>query len=200
MASGQTGRYGLNQWQPEDKVLREEFNGDNQKMEQALTGLDDRVASKAEQTEVDGLKNQLATKASQSALDSLSAQVSAKAAQSTVDSLSASMAAGLAKKYGTDNSYLTSGNYTGTGAASVSVSLGFRPALVILIRITSASSYEYIFLMGNAAAQVRITQGASQSVSTTSLIFSDTGFTVSDSLEEYGFNAKGVAYYYIAFR
>lgn len=29
MASGQTSRYGLSQWQPEDKVLREEFNGDN---------------------------------------------------------------------------------------------------------------------------------------------------------------------------
>ena len=75
MASGQTKTYGINQWQPEDKVLREEFNGDNEKMEQALTGLDSRVAGKAEQTEVDGLKTQLATKAAQSALDSLSASV-----------------------------------------------------------------------------------------------------------------------------
>ena len=36
MASGQTTNYGLNQWEPGDKVLREEFNGDNQKIDAAL--------------------------------------------------------------------------------------------------------------------------------------------------------------------
>ena len=36
MASGQTEHYSLNQWQPEDKVLREEFNQDNAKIEAAL--------------------------------------------------------------------------------------------------------------------------------------------------------------------
>ena len=36
MASGQTEHYNLSQWQPEDKVLREEFNQDNAKLDEAL--------------------------------------------------------------------------------------------------------------------------------------------------------------------
>ena len=36
MASNQTANFGLNQWSAEDKVLREEFNADNQKIEAAL--------------------------------------------------------------------------------------------------------------------------------------------------------------------
>lgn len=39
MASGQTKVYGLNQWQAEDQVLREEFNADNAKVDQALAQL-----------------------------------------------------------------------------------------------------------------------------------------------------------------
>ena len=36
MASGQTEKYGLNQWEPDDQVLREEFNADNRKLEAAI--------------------------------------------------------------------------------------------------------------------------------------------------------------------
>ena len=36
MASGQTSNYGLNQWTAEDNVLREEFNVDNRKIDEAL--------------------------------------------------------------------------------------------------------------------------------------------------------------------
>ena len=36
MASGYTANYGLCQWQPEDKFLREEFNQDNEKIDAAL--------------------------------------------------------------------------------------------------------------------------------------------------------------------
>ena len=39
MASGQTANYQLNQWEAEDKVLRTEFNADNQKIDAALAGL-----------------------------------------------------------------------------------------------------------------------------------------------------------------
>ena len=99
MASNQTSFYQLNQWEPEDKVLREEFNADNSRVDGALHSLAEEVGARALQTEVDGLKTQLATKAAQSALDSLSASVTA----------------GLAKKYGTDNAYIKAGNYTGDG-------------------------------------------------------------------------------------
>lgn len=36
MASGQTEHFGLNQWNAEDKVLREEFNHDNAKIDEML--------------------------------------------------------------------------------------------------------------------------------------------------------------------
>ena len=36
MASNQTSNYGLNQWEATDQVLREEFNADNQKIDEAL--------------------------------------------------------------------------------------------------------------------------------------------------------------------
>ena len=39
MSANKTANYHLNQWEPEDKVLREEFNEDNKKIEDALTAL-----------------------------------------------------------------------------------------------------------------------------------------------------------------
>lgn len=39
MASSRTSNYGLNQWAAEDKVLREEFNGDNARLDEALAAL-----------------------------------------------------------------------------------------------------------------------------------------------------------------
>ncbi len=38
MAGNHTNNYHLNQWEPEDKVLREEFNKDNLKIDRALEG------------------------------------------------------------------------------------------------------------------------------------------------------------------
>lgn len=58
MTSNHTDKYQLNQWEKSDKVLMEDFNGDNQKIEDALAGL---AESKAEQSEVDGLSGQLAS-------------------------------------------------------------------------------------------------------------------------------------------
>ena len=40
MANAQTEHYGLNQWSPEDPVLREEFNQDNTKIEEMLYKLE----------------------------------------------------------------------------------------------------------------------------------------------------------------
>ena len=48
MASGYTTNYGLCQWQPEDKFLREEFNGDNEKIDAALKAAEDKAASDAQ--------------------------------------------------------------------------------------------------------------------------------------------------------
>lgn len=56
MTSKHTDKYQLSQWEKSDKVLMEDFNGDNQKIEDALAGL---AESKAEQWEVDGLASVL---------------------------------------------------------------------------------------------------------------------------------------------
>lgn len=47
MASGQTQNYQLNQWAAEDRVIREEFNGDNAKIETALSQLKSSVLQTA---------------------------------------------------------------------------------------------------------------------------------------------------------
>ncbi len=70
MASNYTSNYGLCQWEPGDKVLRTEFNGDNAKIDAAVKAVDSRVTSVAN------------SKASTSALNSL---------KSTVNSLSATV-------------------------------------------------------------------------------------------------------------
>lgn len=45
MASGYTANYGLCQWQPGDKFLREEFNQDNGKIDEALKAAEDKAAA-----------------------------------------------------------------------------------------------------------------------------------------------------------
>ena len=49
MASNQTSNYGLNQWTATDKVLREEFNQDNAKIDGALAAIQSAVAQEAAQ-------------------------------------------------------------------------------------------------------------------------------------------------------
>ena len=185
MASGQTSRYGLSQWQPEDKVLREEFNGDNGKVDAALGGLADQMNTKAGQADLDGVKTQLATKAAQSALDSLSASVTA----------------GLAKKYGTDFPYITTGNYTGDGAATRSITLGFQPSVVLLFSIGSEiTSRTYLSLVGDSSFQMVFTHQSLDIISG-ALNFVASGFQIlleSDYNET--FNESGWNYHYIAFR
>ena len=57
MASTQTTSYGLNQWHPEDPVLRQDFNQDNQKQDIIFNDLETRLLS-LEQT---GLKGCIGT-------------------------------------------------------------------------------------------------------------------------------------------
>ena len=47
MASGQTTNFGLNQWAAEDRVLREEFNADNRKIDAALKTAGDTATAAA---------------------------------------------------------------------------------------------------------------------------------------------------------
>lgn len=58
MTSNHTEKYKLSQWEKSDKILMEDFNSDNHKIEDALASL---AASKAEQSEVDKLSSQVAS-------------------------------------------------------------------------------------------------------------------------------------------
>ena len=63
MASNQTANYGLNQWEATDKVMREDFNADNRKIEEALAQLQSEKASQSAllivATEVGNVKKRL---------------------------------------------------------------------------------------------------------------------------------------------
>lgn len=48
-----TEHYQLNQWEGSDRIMREDFNADNRKTEEALTELAETVAQKVGQAEVD---------------------------------------------------------------------------------------------------------------------------------------------------
>lgn len=87
MASNQTANYQLNQWSESDRVLRTDFNADNEKLDAALASMSTQIAAKANQEEVNGLKNVVATKADKAALESLSDTVDAKASQSDLNTL-----------------------------------------------------------------------------------------------------------------
>ncbi len=57
MASNYTSNYGLCQWEPGDKVLCSEFNGDNAKIDAAISAVDSRVDGKASTSALNSLKN-----------------------------------------------------------------------------------------------------------------------------------------------
>jgi len=45
MSTNYTEHYNLCQWEPADKVLREDFNGDNIKLDAALRAIETRLAA-----------------------------------------------------------------------------------------------------------------------------------------------------------
>ena len=68
MSTNKTQQYQLNQWEAEDKVLRTEFNEDNQKIDQALqkkadqealTALQSLVSQKADSTDLEEMRSNL---------------------------------------------------------------------------------------------------------------------------------------------
>ena len=60
MPSNQTPNYRLSQWERTDRVLMEDFNADNAKIDAALAGLAGQVAGKAAQSALDALSQTVA--------------------------------------------------------------------------------------------------------------------------------------------
>ena len=68
-----TQNYQLNQWEATDNFLRTDFNEDNGKIDSALKALDDKVNTKANQSDLTGLTSTVNTKAAQTSVDALTA-------------------------------------------------------------------------------------------------------------------------------
>ena len=118
MASNHTEHFSLNQWQADDQVKRTDFNEDNAKIDSALKDL---AAAQAE-------------KADQSALDALAAEVAKKAATAALDALSKKLAS---------MPCLVTGTYTGDGAESRLISLGFQPKALLVMTDEGYSARPY---------------------------------------------------------
>ena len=118
MASNHTEHFSLNQWQADDQVLRTDFNEDNAKIDSALKDLAAAQAEKADQTALDALAAEVAKKATTAALEALSKKL-------------ASMPC------------LVTGTYTGDGAESRLISLGFQPKALLVMREEGYSARPY---------------------------------------------------------
>ena len=75
MPANHTPNYQLSQWERADKVLMEDFNADNAKIDAAIKAVDVRVDGKADRSALEALTQTVSKKAEQSALNSLSSQV-----------------------------------------------------------------------------------------------------------------------------
>ena len=118
MASNHTEHFSLNQWQADDQVLRTDFNEDNAKIDSALKDLAAAQAEKADQTALDALAAEVAKKATTAALEALSKKLASKASPAT-------------------------GTYTGDGAESRLISLGFQPKALLVMREEGYSARPY---------------------------------------------------------
>ena len=107
MALNYTSNYGLCQWEPSDKVLRSEFNGDNAKIDAAIAAMDGRMDGKASTAALAELKSRL---------DTLSATVSGQGDA-------------LTKK---GNCQVVVSTYTGTGEGTRTHTFPRRPAIFFI--------------------------------------------------------------------
>ena len=178
MPSKRTSNYNLCQWEPDDKVLRTDFNADNLAIDAALKNLDTGLAGKA----------------STSALNSL---------QSTVTALQNT----VSQKQNTSSAVkIAAGTYTGEGLSgqgnarslNFSASLGKLPELLI-IRETAGGSDGLILLRGMTQSSMNLS-GSLGSGSSVMITWNESAKTVT----WYGtnttshFNVEGRVYRYFA--
>lgn len=197
MATNQTEHFQLNQWVPEDAVLREDFNADNQKLDRALNTLQTSLKGKAAQTALDGVRYQVAAKADQSAVDALRNQVNTKASQSALNTLNKQ----VQQKFGSDFSFVVSGDFVGDGQMVRTLELGFRPSFLMVQRKNVGSGGETVFIQGDGEHQfVGCTSSGTYTASGV-FQFTDTGVTIDNNRVTFAyFNSQDKAYHYVAFR
>ena len=192
MATNQTTNYQLNQWEPTDAVQRVEFNQDNAKVDAALKSLSDQVVQKANQSAVNTLITAVNQKVDQSTLDSLAPTVNQKADQTALEAAISTIPR------------IVTGTYTGDGAMSRTISLGFTPKAVFVI---TAHGQVYDFYSGRLyygglALQGHPLQWINPTVDEKAMEIVDGGFmvfynTIYNGQNSYT-NVEGTEYYYMA--
>lgn len=151
MATSQTNNYYLNQWMPNDQVLRREFNEDNYKIDMAMHAIADRLTT-----------------------------VGAQAYQLTNNA------------YTKQNPPLALGFFTGDGTQSQTITLGFQPKAVLVLRSNLKPNSDHFFANGLALDKAPSSTGAE---------ITSRGFTVyntNDGETICATNEKGVLYIYFA--
>lgn len=217
-----TENYQLSRWSRDDRLLMADFNADNSKLDAALKAAADAVSTKAEAADLAALTNTVNTKANAADLAALTTTVNAKASAADLTSLTAtvnkkadaSTVTALSNTVSTkaDISALNAlaatvpkvvvGSYTGDGATSRVISLGFTPKAIFIntqygqTHLEGRTGYYYgglalqgkpVGYNGRNAIEI-VTNGV-------------TVGTLSDSSAEARLltNMDGYVYYYVAF-
>ena len=191
MATNYTANYGLCQWEPEDNFLREEFNQDNAKIDAALAELE---SGKADSNSVNSSLEEVNSRFEgvDSDIAGLEAVDATKADSASVDSRFSTVNSRLTKLEGRVEVII--GSYTGDGAATRTISLGFTPKAVLVedssgTRESGGTRYDGFALQGapcygQGANVVEIVSG---------------GFRVAESSYTKT-NSSGASYRYLAFK
>ena len=174
-----TEHYQLNQWDAADQVKRTDFNEDNAKLDAAL-------AAKAESTSVNAAVSQLQT------------ALSAKADSSGVDSQVAALEARIAALESRVD--VATGTYTGDGAASKYISVGFVPRAVLVEHDYGCrGNNRASSISGGLAVSGSPLYGSANGWSANAVRISGSGFYVSGETGSFT-NLSEQKYHYVAFR
>lgn len=214
MAANHTSSYSLNQWVKSDRVLMEDFNEDNRKIDAALSGLNTGLAAKASSSALNTLKATVnglsASKADQSDLDALKTTVDGKASTSALNGLKsmvASLQTAVDKKQDSASAVrIVSGSYTGRGrrgegyetSLSFASTLGKLPELLI-IRAMSGEGNGLILLKNMTYSMMNLS-GSIGSGAMVEITWNASSKTVSwfGSNSEAQFDKAGTQYLYFA--
>ena len=125
MSTNKTTNYSLNQWVKSDRVLMEDFNADNAKIDAALAALS---SGKADKSALSSLQSVVDGKASTTALNSAQSTLNSKI--SGLQSTAASQGTALNLR----NCRVYFATHTGDGGQAPTFTFPYRPWLVIFFR------------------------------------------------------------------
>ena len=176
MASEYTANYELPIWAADDAFLREEFNEANQKIDGALAG-------KAGKTELAAAKTNL-----EAQIGAVEAALASKADATAVAA----------------KCEIVTGTYTGTGSASRTISLGFKPKAVYVCRENGTAMDTTQVAIAWYSGGLALDGAPLTHSGKTVLAVTATGFQVgvddSDLNNRIYTNGDNVVYHYLAFK